>query len=35
MKFRTDGKGWNAWHIAAFGGEVDVMQKNGSWLKRD
>jgi len=25
--FRTAVDGKNVWHIAAFGGEVDVMQK--------
>jgi len=27
MLLHTHGEGRNAWHIAAFGGEVDVMQK--------
>jgi len=27
MLLRTDGEGRNAWHIAAFGGKIEVMQK--------
>jgi len=27
MSLRTDHEGRNAWHFAAFGGELDVMQK--------
>jgi len=27
MLLRTDGGGWNAWHIAAFGGKIIVMQE--------
>ena len=27
MLLHTDREGWNAWHIAAFKGKVDVMQE--------
>jgi hypothetical protein len=27
MLLRTDGEGSNAWHIAAFGGKLDVLKE--------
>ena len=33
MLLRTDNEGRNAWHIAAFRGKQDVMQKIWEWAK--
>ena len=34
LLLRTDNKGRNAWHLAANGGKLDVMQKIWEWAKR-
>jgi len=33
MLLRTDGEGRNAWHIAAFGGELDVLKEIWNLVK--